>query len=377
MINKRFWLAVATHIGSTVGVGLYGIPFAFQKAGFGVGFLYLVGLVFLVMLTNLLYGEIILRTHERHQYIGYVDKYLNPFIRRVNLFIFWTAIYGALISAAIIVGEFLSNVLSSVVILSPSSFSFIFMAAASILVFMGLRTVSKIDIAVFIFYLFIIFSIGIVGADNISLDNFKLTTGNFWFLPFGVILFAMASIIGIPLVREVLVGQEGLLKKALIFGTIAPALLYIFFAFLVVGISGEATTPDAVSGLFNILGPKIVWLASLFGFFTSSTLFMNLSVALKESFQRDFYFKHHLAWLLVVLPPLGLFLTGVRNFIDILGLVGGVGIGMKMFFSVLVYVRARKYGDRVPEYSLNLPRPILYLMMAIFLFGAVYTVLSR
>ncbi len=50
---NKFWYAVAVLVGSTVGVGIYGMPFAFQKAGFGVGLLFLLGVVGLVLLSNL------------------------------------------------------------------------------------------------------------------------------------------------------------------------------------------------------------------------------------------------------------------------------------------------------------------------------------
>ncbi|MBI4160681.1 MAG: hypothetical protein HY506_02125 [Candidatus Yanofskybacteria bacterium] len=380
MIQKtrtKFWLAVATHIGFTVGVGLYGIPFAFQKSGFGVGLFFLIGLTLLVFLANLLYGEMILRTHERHQYVGYVDKYLSPWARKVNLFIFWVAVYGGLVGVTVIAGEFLSIVFSPLIIISPAGFSGLFTAFAAILIFRGLRTVSKIDLTVLFFYLAIIITLGILGAGHISPSNYKIIAGDFWFLPFGVVLFAMSSIMGISLVREVLTGNEELLKKTLTFGTFIPAVFYLLFALLVVGVSGEATTPDAISGLLGALGPNVVWMGSLFGLITSSTLFLNLSTALKESFQEDFRFRHRWAWFLAVLPPYLLFLTGVRNFIDIISLVGGVGIGMKMFFSVWVHVQAKKHGDRIPEYSVRLPRPVLLLIMFVFLAGAVYTILVK
>lgn len=377
-MSKNYWLAIATHIGSTVGVGLYGIPFAFQKAGFGVGFLFLIGLTFLILLANLIYGEMILRTQERHQYVGYVDRYIkNAAVRKINLFIFWVAVYGALVGVTVIVGEFMANFLSPVFTMSPVGYSTVFAAVAAIFIFKGLRTVSKIDLGVIIFYLAVILSVGILGAGKITFGNYNLITGDFWFLPFGVVLFAMASIMGLPLVREVLTGREELFKKTVIAGTLIPAGLYLFFAFLVVGVSGDATTPDAISGLRNFLGPQVVWIGSIFGFLTSSTLFLNLSTALKESFQEDFRFKHRWAWLLAVLPPYALFLSGVRNFINIIGLVGGVGVGMKMFFSVWVHVRAKQYGNRIPEYSMRLPHPVLYLIMLVFLAGAVFTIIVK
>ena len=377
LMKNKFWLAVATLIGSTIGVGIYGIPFAFQKAGFIIGLLFLISVGGLVLLTNLLYGEIVLRTHERHQFVGYAGKYLGPRARKLVLFEFLVAVYGSLIGIIIISGGFLSNVFSLYLHYSPAVFSTIFIIAASVLVFFGLRTVSKFDF--FMMFLFggIVLLIGLLGARHIVFNSYVLATGTFWFLPFGVILFAMNSLPGVPLVREVLIGREDKLKKAILAGTVIPAILYLIFTFFVVGVSGEATSPDAISGLLSFLGPKIVFIGSLFGFLTSSTIFLNLGTSLKESLQEDFHFKRGWSWLLVIIPPYILFLAGVRNFIDIIGLVGGLAVGLEAILLIFVYVKARKKGERVPEYSIRLPLWLLYAMMAVFGLGAAYTLLIK
>ncbi len=374
---NRFWYAVATLVGSTIGVGIYGIPFAFQKAGFGVGFLFLVGVCGLILLSNLLYGEIILRTHERHQLVGYTNKYLGVLARKINLFTFMVGAYGALIGVIIISGGFLANTLSFFIHLSPVYWSTLFVLIASIFIFRGLRTVSRVDFLMMLFFAAIIFLVGFIGINHIDFSNYTIAVKDFWFLPFGIIMFAMSSMPGIPLVREVLVGAEDKLRKALVIGTIIPASLYLIFTLAVVGISGDVTSPDAISGLASFLGLKIVFIGSLFGFLTSSTIFLNLGTALNESLQQDFHFGRRWAWFLTIIPPYILFLSGIRNFIDIISLVGGVAVSVEVVILIFLYAKARKNGDRVPEYSIRVPLPILYLMMALFAAGAVYTILIK
>ncbi|MBI2670010.1 MAG: hypothetical protein HYX20_02625 [Candidatus Yanofskybacteria bacterium] len=374
---NKFWYAVATLVGSTIGVGIYGIPFAFQKAGFGIGFLFLIGIGSLFLLSNFLYGEVILRTHERHQLVGYTNKYLGVWARKINLFTFMVGAYGALIGIIIISGGFLANVFSFSLRLSPASWSTIFILIVSVFIFRGLRTISKTDFLMMFLFTSIILFIGLLGVRSVNLNNYTLAVKNFWFLPFGIVMFAMSSKTGVPLVREVLTGSEDKFRKALIFGTVMPALLYLVFTFVVVGISGDATSPDAISGLSGFLGTKIIFIGSLFGFLTSFSIFINLGTALKESFQEDFYFSRRWAWLLTMIPPYVLFISGIRNFIDIIGLVGGVAVSIEMIILIFLYAKARKNGDRVPEYSIRVPTPVLYLMMLLFAAGAVYTVLIR
>ena len=375
--NKNFWFGVATLVGGTIGVGVYGMPFAFQKAGFLVGFLFLAGLGGLMLLTNLLYGEIILRTEGRHQLIGYTHKYLGRIAAKINLCTGMLGSYGALIGIVIISGGFLSNIFAAWFRVSPAGWSAVFIVVTSIFIFRGLRTVSRIDFFMMFIFAAVVLAIGLWGAGRLQADNFTWAIGDFWFLPFGVIMFALNGISGVPLAREVLVGREGKLRGAIFAGTLIPVVFYLIFTAIVVGVSGDSTSPDAISGLAFPLGAGMVLVGSLLGFMTSTTIFLNLGTSLKESFQQDFRFKHRWAWLLTVLPPYFLYLSGIRNFIDIISLVGGVAVSIEMVILIFMYASARKKGERMPEYSIRLPLPLLYLMMLIFAAGAVYTVIIK
>jgi len=367
---------VAVLVGSTIGVGFYGIAFSFEKAGLAAGLLFFFGVAGLTLIINLLMGEITLRTHQRHQLVGYVDKYLGVWAKHVNIFIFWVSIYGALIGVIIVSGDFLSNILSPYLNFSPAMFSTLFMVVASILVLAGLRTISKFDFAVMLVVIAIILGVGIAGFSHIDLKNYSFAFTDFWFLPFGVILFSLNTT-GIPLMREVLTGSERQLKKAIAWGTLISAGVFLFFALVVLGISGDATSPEAISGLFGFIGPRVVLIGSIVGFITSSTIFLNIATSLKESLQEDFKIRRRWTWILAMLPPYLLFLLGVRNFIDIIGLVGGVAISIHMILLVLTYVKAKRNGERIPEYSIRLPNWSLYLIMLIFASAAVYTIIVK
>ena len=71
--NKQFLRATAVLVGTMVGVGIFGIPFSFAKAGFWIGFLFLVLIGFVTLLLDFIYGEIVLRTHQPHQLVGYTQ----------------------------------------------------------------------------------------------------------------------------------------------------------------------------------------------------------------------------------------------------------------------------------------------------------------
>ncbi len=369
---NKFWYAVATLVGSTVGVGIYGIPFVFARASFGMGVMMLVLVAILVLFTNLLYGEIILRTHVRHQFVGYVNTYLGSFSRKLNIFNFWISVYGSLVGTIIISGELLHTIIGSYISTTPFILSTFFIILTAILISSGLRTVSRFDFIMMLVFGAIVWLFTVFGLPHVHLSHIMFGVNSYWLLPLGVLLFATNGIFGVPLMREVLVGSEHKMRKAIITGTLIPVGLYLLFAFIVVGISGEATSSDAFAGLKGLLGSRIITIGALFGFLTSTTIFLNSAVALRESLHEDFKFKSYWSWILVILVPYTLFALGLRNFINTIGIVGGVGIALDMLLLVLMYARARKKGTRMPEYTIHFPKWILYTMIILFAAGACY-----
>jgi amino acid permease len=373
---NKFWYAVAVLVGSTIGVGFYGIPFSFAKGGLTMGLVFFAVVAGLTLLINLLMGEVTLRTHQRHQLVGYVKKYLGTWAHRINVFVFWLTIYGALIGIIIVSGDFLANILSSYIDFSPVMYSTIFIIVATILVAFGLKTVAKFDFFVMSVVIAAILVICFSGLFKIDLANYSFQITNFWFLPFGVILFSLNNS-SIPLMREVLVGSERRVKNAVVWGSLIPSFLFLIFALVILGVCGETTSPEAISGLGGLLNTKIVFLGSIVGFLTSVTIFLNIATSLKESLQEDFKIRRRWTWVFAMLPPYLLFLFGIRNFIDIISLVGGVGVSIHMILLIMTYVRAKRHGDRVPEYSIRMPVWSMYFLMAVFAAAAVYTIIVK
>ncbi|MEX2090517.1 MAG: aromatic amino acid transport family protein, partial [Candidatus Paceibacterota bacterium] len=346
--------------------------FSFVKSGFWVGTGFLVAIGLITMLLDLMYGEIILRTQRLHQITGYTEKYLGSNFKKVIFFSLALTFYSALLIYTILAGDFLSNIFSSVFYFSPTSYSLSFFFFASLLVLAGIKRFSWLEFILAGLFSLVIIAILVVGWPKIDFANFSGIQPEFWFLPYGILIFAFAGFSAIPIQRELLGEQEHLLRKAIIFSVIFVGILYFIFSFTVAGISGDVTTPDAVSGLYEFLGWKIVFLGSLFGIFAVSTAFFMLGSAFLETFVLDYGLSRKSAWLLTVFPPLLLFLGGFRAFIDIMSLAGSVAIGLEGIILILVYIKSKSKGDRVPEYSLELPKIVYYFLMLIFLSGIVY-----
>ncbi len=375
--NKNFFYATAVLMGTMVGVGIFGIPFAFSKAGFWIGFSLLIFIGFITVLLNLMYGEVVLRTHEEHQITGYADKYLGLWFKRAIFFSVALGLYSALLVYIVIAGEFLNNIFSSIFYASPTSYSLIFFIVLSILILRGIKRISWIEFFLMGLFVLVVLLIFGIGVSKINLSNLTGIHPEFWLLPYGVLLFAFAGFSAIPIQRDILKGQENNLKKSILLAVLLAGALYLLFAFTVLGISGSATTPDAISGLYQFLGTNIIFLGSLFGILAVSTSFLMLGSAFLEMFQLDYDISKKWAWFLVVAPPLVLFLGGLRAFIDIISLAGSVAIGLEGIVLTFVYIKSKSKGDRVPEYSLELPKFIYYLLIFMFGAGIVYALFIK
>src|SRR3989344_9035649 len=145
-MNRNFLYATSVLVGTMVGVGIFGIPFAFSKAGFWVGFFFLIFIGFITLLLNLMYGEVVLRTQQEHQITGYTDRYLGPWFKRFIFFSVSLALYSALLVYMVIAGDFLNNIFSSVFYFSPTSYSLMFFFVFSILILLGIKRISWVEL---------------------------------------------------------------------------------------------------------------------------------------------------------------------------------------------------------------------------------------
>lgn len=375
--DKKFLYATAAMVGTMVGVGVFGVPFSFAKSGFLVGFLFLFLIGFLTLTVNSMFGEVVLRTKDRHQMVGYVGVYLGSMWKKVMFFAVVLSIYAALLAYIIISGDFLGNILSEFFYLSNSTYSYYFAIILSFLLLFGIKRISILELVLTALFISVVLIIFGVGVPQVSFDNLKIINPEFWFLPYGILLFAFSGMAAVPIQREILRGAEHKLKKSILYSILMVGALYLMFAFVVVGISGDITSPDAITGLFDSLGNKIVILGSIFGVLAIGTSFLMLGAALDEVFRWDYGLKKVWSWLLVVSPPLLLFIIGLRTFIDVISLAGSLAIGLELLLLIFVYKASKSKGDRVPEYSMSVPGWLLYFMVTLFAAGIVYVLFVR
>jgi amino acid permease len=378
---SSFVLAVSTMVGTIVGAGIFGIPYVVTISGVvpSIFYFFLIGAV--VALLHLFFGEVCLRTSGKHRLVGYAQMYLGSWGKLASTLILVFVLLGTLLAYLILVGDFAQIIFEKIslpLVLVPILFSIV----ALVFVLLGRRLITKVEFFTNIAFLVAIGLLFLFALPHLHWSNFALpfidmpSLSNL-FLPFGVFLFAFIGFEAVPEVMSFLRDTHAFssLKKVLIASSIAAGLFFFLFAFAVLGVSGANTSPDAFSGLLPFLGETIISFGAIFGILVIADSFLVLGNYLKNSLRHDFSIPTIPAALLALGTPLALFLLGLREFIGVISIVGGVFGAVEGVLIVLIFQAAKVKGDRTPEYSIKVPSPVLFLIAILLVGGAAATLL--
>lgn len=368
MPSKNSILAGVSLIGTIIGAGIFGIPYLFARSGVLICFFYFLILGAVTLLVHLFFGEIVLRTRGKHRLTGYAERYLGKRTKPLLTFSIIVGTIGALLAYIILGGNFLKIIFPSS--LSTLQFSLILWAALSFFVFLGIRSISTVEVFLNIGFFAIFILIVVFSLPKIETANFTLARAGYVFLPFGVLLFSLIGWNAVPEIESILKEKKNL-KQVIIWSIMAALVFYFLFGLLISGVTGGSTSQEAFQGLVPVLGHKIMILGGLFGLLTISTSFLMLANYLKNTLVFDYRFPPLLAFFLACFSPLFLFLLGFREFIWIIAVVGTLVGVIEGITIALIFKKAKKQGERTPAYSLKISNPLLYFIIAVLALGAV------
>lgn len=375
--GREFKKAVAIMVGTVIGAGIFGLPYAVSKVGWGLGMLYLFILGLLTLTVNLCYGEVVLRTQENCQMGGYARKYLGRFGSTLISASLILGIYGGLLAYTIGVGNFLYISLGEFIGGSALLYSLIFWFLASLVIFRGLKTIALVELTTMILLLFFATVLSGISLPFVDINNLLTFKTGELFFPFGVFLFALGGASAVPIMKEVL-GERQQMKdffKANVLGLLIPILIYGIFITLVLGVTGSETTEQAIGGLAKIMGPEILIIGSIFGIIVMTTSFLANGFVLREVYHKDYNLSVWMATILTCGVPLIIFLLGMRDFVTVIGIAGTILGAFQGVLLLMMYYRARKRGNRKPEYVFGLPVWVAGVICLVFLGGLLSQIL--
>jgi tyrosine-specific transport protein len=373
--RRIFWRATIPFIGSVIGVGIFGIPYVFAQAGFGIGLLHLllIGAVNLVIL--LIYADIVMNTKGHHRISGIVERYAGPWWGHVASLLLFAASWGAMVAYVIIGGEFLQTIFSFWLDWSLISWQILFFAVSAILLIGGLGFIARLEVVFVIGLLALLLVILLAGIPHAEISELVVNDVSMWFLPFGVVLFAFGGMAALPEMADVLGRKKSLLRKAIMTGVVIVSIVYTLFAAITVAVTGIGTTPEAILGLGAVIGDWALILGAVIGLFSVFTSFLILGIAIMNGFVFDYKWRYFRAWWVAIIVPFVIFLAGARDFIDVIGFTGAILLGLLSLLLIFTYTKAKR-DMCTPKRCLRIPRPLLWLTAIVFLGGIIFTILT-
>lgn len=356
--------AISVLAGTIIGVGLFSLPYITQKIGFPIIIGYFLVLGTLVILIHQIFGELALKTPDLKRLPGFALYYLGKRGERIALLSSILGIIGSLLAYLIVGGEFLTEILSPIFGGGNLIWTLVYFIFGAIFIYFGIKAIAKLEFFGLILFFLILILMFLLNRPLLKTENlFPKPDFSYWFLPYGAILFSLWGAALIPEVEEILGERKKLLKMVIIVSILISIIVYLFFIYLILGITGPQTTESALTGLKNFLRKEFVYLVLFLGILTTFTSFITLGLTLKKIFWYDLKIEKNLSWAITCFAPLVLFLIGIKKFIPVISFIGGIMLAVDGILILLMYKKIH------PQKFWILP------LVFIFLGGIIYEII--
>lgn len=325
------WLkAYGFFTGGVIGVGVFGLPAALVLAGLPAFLTHLVIVGFLVWWLHRCFLAVVLETPGRHRLPGYARRYLGQPGYAVTALANLLGLVGALVAYLIAGGIFLHLLLGQLVPLSPFAAVSAYVFPGALLLFWGLRSLPALELVILFLFLVVLGGLPLLAGDAFSFSRLPLVgEPTSALLPYGVLLFAFWGVSLIPETAELSRRSWPRSHAVITAGLLTAAVAYLLFAMFVAGVTGPATTEDALTGIRQVLGDGVVFFTLVFGLLTTFSSYLALGLTLLKTLTLDFSVPRFPAWALVVLVPLTFVLWGTPGLLSVLALTGAVFLGIE------------------------------------------------
>ena len=360
--------ASAILVGTQIGAGVLGLPYALKDEGVLLGVLIVIITGLLTLLTALFVLEVAAQSGG-----GSLSKLAEKHLGKAGGILMFLSIsvlaYGALI--AYIAGS--ADILSSLFGLNPKIGALLFWLLMSTVILMGLKASGEAELLLnFILLGALAFSI-ILMMPKVNVSNLSYLNSSAITRSIGVAVFAYVSHMVVP---EMLKGLEDIKKttRALFIGYILPMMFYAFFVFAFVGALGLDTPELATSALERFYGGLGRMLGLLLPLAAICTSYIGIGLSQMDNIKEVFRIDKGKAWLLTVVPPLLFYFLGMESFVSALWIAGTFG-GL-LYAGILPTLMYLKIKRTCEELHLPLHHSFAYLSGLLFLLVLVYSIFS-
>ncbi len=365
---SRFVLPVSLLAGTIIGAGMFSLPYTFKTAGVLPSVLYALLFCGIAVAIYFMYADM-LEKHPGMRYMGLMRRYFGS--RGYYLsFLIDIAQQFLVLTIYVVLSE------SFIVLIFPRLplhwGSILFWAASSLFLFLKAKHEAIGEFLATAGIVCIVAAIAALGAGRFFSGGFSGGfSWEFILLPFGSLLFSFNGRSVIPELLRNSGHEPARLRRAIAWGTAVPLILYLFFVAGVIGLS-PVVVPDSVSGLIGLVPPSLLAVLGILGLLALWSSYIAVGADVRKTLSGDASMRPVAAGIAVVLFPVLLYAAGMRSFLALVALTGGVLTALEWIGIVCMWKRSckEKEGLLLPSFS----RPLFFGTLAVLLAGCSYTV---
>lgn len=375
--DLKYLRAVATMVGSVVGVGVFGLPYVFSRSGSVLGMIVLLLLGAAMVGILFMFADVTAHTPGNHRFPGTVSIYLGPAWGRVASASITLGFWGAMLAYLVAGGRLLGSLAGTEGAAAEALFALGLAAAVGALSYRGLKFVAGIEVWLLALLSFLFLFVALAALPHARLGHLTDTTVDGGLLAlYGVVFFSLTGgLSAVPEMRSLL-GRKRSLSHAVFVGMLAVVALYTAFTLPVVAATGSGTSEFALDALIPLVGSSFKVVGTVLALVAIVSIFTVGSVELQNTLRYDAGLKRRSAWALAGAIPIVLYLVGIRSFIDILGFIGAVFAGVNGILVVMTYERMRSSKVCREHVCLEVPRAMTFGLIALYLAGVLVTLYS-
>lgn len=326
-------------MGTQIGAGVLGLPYAASK----VGLIPALGVLTGVMLLMLGTAFIVLR-FSAGMGGAQMSTIAGKTLGRAGGWLMYLSVslmsFGGAILAYI---AGMGNVFASLFGVSETvGGAAIFWVLASIVVYRGLEASGKTELVLSYIMLFLFVAVTAMLLPHAEPERALYVRWSGLLSITGVSIFALGCHTIIPDVYKGGLGSYKEAKRVLVLAFLIPTALYAVFMASFLLVFGTETPQVATQALELIYG-KPGWLVgNLIPLLAITTSFIGIALAQQSNNEEFAKLGREWAWALTVIPPAALYFAGVKNFADVLAFAGDTGDMMAFIvLPVLMWLASR------------------------------------
>jgi len=310
---------LAILIGTQVGAGVLGLPYAASKVGFIPAFVILIGVMLLMLFTALIVLK--LSTEMRGAQMSTIAQKTLGKIGGWTMYLsIMLMSFGALLAYVAGMGSVFANLFG----VNETVGAIIFWVLASFVIYLGLEASGKTELILSYTMLVLFIGVAAMLLPHAKLENgLYIEMGGILSMT-GVAIFSLGCHTVIPDVYKG-IGDYDKAKKVVIGAFLIPTIIYAVFMIVFLLVFGKGTPQIATQGIETIYGKIGNIIGNAIPLIAITTSYIGVGLAQQSNSREFLRLKKPIAWALTAVPPIAVYLLGVKNFADVLAFAGDTG----------------------------------------------------